>query len=153
MDAEQFPQPLLTGSFFILMKILISILFHPPSFAVDVMLMSVCQSNDCSFSGYLALNENGQLSPDYIRLPSTHQSSSSSSSPCPFKDLWVVRLEVGEANEISPVGKYLRYGRRVIRSGAKRNEVSSEPSSTRPEPNQRPSTECTCEVQWTSRAS
>lgn len=53
MDAEQFPQPLLTGSFFILMKILISILFHPPSFAVDVMLMSVCQSNDCSFSGWL----------------------------------------------------------------------------------------------------
>jgi len=65
-----------------------------------------------------------KLSPDYIRLPIDP-------SVLVLKDLWVVRLGVGEANEISPVGKYLRCGRRVIRfrSQTQRGEPGSTPCS------------------------
>lgn len=65
---------LLAGSFFILMKILISIPFASSFSATDVMLMSVCQSNDCSsFGGCLGGSapsmKKRETFPDYIRLP------------------------------------------------------------------------------------
>jgi len=109
------------------MKILISILslarLHPPSpSAVDVMSMSVCQSNDCSFSGCLALNENGNFPPITFVCPSTHQSSSS-------------KIYELSASESGRQMKYRQWANICDAEGAwfdseaKRNEVSPAPCS------------------------
>lgn len=138
---------LLAGSFFILMKILISIPFASSFSATDVMLMSVCQSNDCSsFGGCLGGSapsmKKRETFPDYIRLPI---------------DSWRFPSKI---YEFSPPPRS-RGGKWNIASGqifAMRKARDSIPKpnatrwarSARSEPNQWPTRECTCGTQWVS---